>query len=224
VDSWRRSFGAGLVAVVAALAAVCVMVPAAQAVTIAFQSNTGGLWTTPPIQGAGQDKRAGMMAGTSPSINNWGIIAFQANNGNLDVTGRGDLGLGMMPGTSPSIDDDGQVVFQTNTGSLWAAGGDSCNCSWNLGVMPGTSPSIAAENVKGGENFTIAFQADTGKLWDLQLNPAATAAGIAPDTSPSTNDADQVAYQGDNGSLWIYELGVALRISAPGWRRVPARA
>jgi hypothetical protein len=125
-----RVWGRAAVTMVAALAAVCVMVPAAHAQSqFAFQSNSGGLWTWDPIHG-GRDLRAGMAPGTSPSINNWGEIAFQANTGTLWTNKNGDLRLGMMAGTSPSIDDDccaltgkgGQIVFQANSGDLWAVG------------------------------------------------------------------------------------------------------
>jgi hypothetical protein len=48
-----------------------------------------------------------MAAGTSPSMDLAGDIAFQGSNGDLWVTGPGgtyDLGLGMLARTSPSID------------------------------------------------------------------------------------------------------------------------
>ena len=72
------------------------------------------------------DSGAGMMAGTSPSINDGGEIAFQANTGSLWTLGSGgggDSGAGMMAGTSPSINDiSGEVAFQANTGNLWTLG------------------------------------------------------------------------------------------------------
>ena len=92
VDSWRRSLrGVGLVAMVVAMAAVCVTVPAAEAElgpkqAIAFQSETGDgdLWIFSP-GGQPQNTPTGlqMMEGTSPSINNFNDVAFQANTGSL---------------------------------------------------------------------------------------------------------------------------------------------
>jgi len=72
---------------------------------IAFQANTGYLWTWTP-SGGGHDTGLKMAAGTSPSIDSYGDIAFQGPHGNLWVTGPGgtyNLGLGMAKGTSPSI-------------------------------------------------------------------------------------------------------------------------
>jgi Papain family cysteine protease len=77
------------------------------AVGVAFQANTGNLWTTGPV--GTRDLGLGMMAGTSPSITvarGGDTVAFQANTGNLWTTGPDgthDHGLGMMVGTSPSL-------------------------------------------------------------------------------------------------------------------------
>jgi hypothetical protein len=95
-----RVWGRAAVALGVALAAVCVMVPAAQAQSIAFQRSDGGLWICFKGDDTCNDLKAGMAAGTSPSINNLSVIAFQANTGNLDVTGKGDLHLGMMSGAA----------------------------------------------------------------------------------------------------------------------------
>jgi Ca2+-binding RTX toxin-like protein len=207
-----RVWGRAVVAMVAALAAVCVMVPAAQAQPqVAFQANTGSLWIVDQWTGA-KDLTAGMAPGTSPSINNWGEIAFQANTNSLWTNKNGALNLGMMPGTSPSIDDDccaltgagGQIVFQANTGDLWQVGGSSNNNSWNLGMRAGTSPSIGHETANTGalDNY-VAFQANTGHLWNLTLRATATGGAMAAGTSPSINDHGNVAFQGSNGSLWL---------------------
>ena len=76
---------------------------------VAFQANTGNLWTLDPDLGA-VDRGLGMMAGTTPSIvllrKNLYAVAFQANTGNLWTLdpdlGAVDRGLGMKAGTSPS--------------------------------------------------------------------------------------------------------------------------
>jgi hypothetical protein len=78
---------------------------------IAFQANTGDLWTW-TIGNPGSNTGLGMQAGSNPSVTAVaGIgsnheIAFQANNGDLWTTGafgQGDTGLGMAGGTSPSV-------------------------------------------------------------------------------------------------------------------------
>jgi RTX calcium-binding nonapeptide repeat (4 copies) len=206
----RRAWGRAATAMVAALAAACVIAPAAQAtipgsLQVAWQGSNGSLWYWNNLEEKELDLQAGMMAGTSPSINNWGDVAFQANTGSLDVTGRGELKLGMMKGTSPSMDDNGQVVFQANTGELMAAGGTSCNCSWHLGMMAGTSPSIAHQTGNGGsQDNHIAFQANSGTLWDLFAATPATGLHIDSGTSPSINEVGEVAFQ-RQGSLWKYD-------------------
>src|SRR5262249_5012838 len=168
-------------AMVVALAAAYVSVPAAHANTsIAFQADTGHLWywstESGNEAGAGHDLHLGMMKGTSPSITDngfirsWLHIAFQADTGNLweytSSSGAGhDRHLGMMAGTSPSVAVDAvaeTIPFQANTGSLWqwsySSGGELVGppnaAGSDLGgkLMKGTSPSISGP---GGE---IAYQ------------------------------------------------------------------
>jgi Ca2+-binding RTX toxin-like protein len=134
---------------VVALAAMCVMVPAAQAhYLIAYQAKTDGpnnLFTYDPTVNSATDVEAGMAPGTSPSINNGIVpqIAFQANTGNLDITGTGDTGLAMAAGTSPSIDAAGNVAFQGSNGNLWTyAGNGNGTTDTGAAMMAGTSPSI----------------------------------------------------------------------------------
>jgi Ca2+-binding RTX toxin-like protein len=220
-------WGRAAVALVVALAAVCTMVPAAQAqqVLTAFHGSNGNLWTFDPWNpDGGRDLSAGMAKGTSPSINNWGEIAFQADTGSLWTNRDGALNLGMMAGTSPSIDNlccalsgnGGEIVFQANTGELWeVGGGEACNCSWKLGMMAGTSPSIDPEGSVAGNDNLIAFQANTGHLWNLSTstNLIDTGQAMAAGTSPSiANDVsasggvETVAFQGSNGNLWTNSL------------------
>ena len=79
--------------------------------SVAFQANTGNLWTLDPDLNE-VDRGLGMMADTSPSITpvgsgNFYAVAFQANTGNLWTLDPGpgavDRGLGMRTGTSPSV-------------------------------------------------------------------------------------------------------------------------
>lgn len=121
-------------------------------VSIASQANTESLWISGDVPNDGADQELGMMAGTSPCYS-FGVVAFQANTGNLWAGYLGtpnDMKLGMMAGTSPSmaidLDDDFEVciAFQANTGNLWLST-DHPNRGTNtgLGMMRNSSPSIA---------------------------------------------------------------------------------
>jgi hypothetical protein len=127
---------------------------------IAFQANTGYLWTV------GEDNHdswnLGMKAGTSPSIAGFSgggyTVAFQANTGLLYTaytSNRGtdpgdyDWGLGMRAGTSPSLTSlpsgsnlGYEIEFQANTGHLWTVGSNDHD-DWGLSMAPDTSPSLA---------------------------------------------------------------------------------
>ncbi len=79
----------------------------ARAAHIAFQANTGSLWTTG--SNGTHDWQLGMMHGTSPGIqalaNGKFLVTFQANTGSLWKTGddgTADLQLGLAGPTSPS--------------------------------------------------------------------------------------------------------------------------
>jgi Ca2+-binding RTX toxin-like protein len=196
------------VTMMVALAALCVMVPAAQAhYLIAYQAKTDGpnnLFTYDPTVNSATDVEAGMAPGTSPSINNGIVahIAFQANTGNLDVTGKGDLQLGMAPGTSPSIDaNSNEVAFQSNAGELWTNGGED-DGDWHLGMAPGTSPSTQ------GTPHTAFESSPFGYLWNLSRDSPNTFAVMASGTSgpglhaPSIDNGGDVLFQGENNSLW----------------------
>ncbi|HSX47704.1 MAG TPA: hypothetical protein VLF63_02930, partial [Patescibacteria group bacterium] len=89
---------------------------------MAFQANTNYLWTAGSTN---NNTGLGMMPGTSPSItllSNGGYeVAFQANDGNLWITGSAgtqNMGLGMMAGTIPSITATAnggyEIAFQAN--------------------------------------------------------------------------------------------------------------
>ena len=76
-------------------------------------------------------------------------MAFQANTGNLWVTGSAgtsDTGLGMMAGATAAIagliGGGYEVAFQANTGNLWVTGSAGTSDT-GLGMMAGTSPAIA---------------------------------------------------------------------------------
>ena len=196
----RRVWGHAAVAIVVALAATCVSVPAAQAwsktMEIGFQASSGDLWTW-TIDNPGSNTGMGMMAGTSPSVAPSAAdanheIAFQANTGYLWTTGAGGQGptpFGMMAGTSPSISGS-EIAFQANGGDLWT--NSSLDGDTGMGMMAGTSPSLVASHV--------AFQANTGALWgDLGVVEGVGAVTdvnfMATGTSPSINANDVVAVQ-----------------------------
>ena len=179
---------------------------------VAFQANTGDLWTVGAV--GNTDWHLGMMAGTGPSIatlTGGGFqVAFQANTGDLWTVGNAgdaDWKLGMMAGTSPSITalpgGGFEVAFQANTGDLWTVG-TAGNTDWHLGMKAGTSPSIVALKTGG---FEVAFQANTGDLWtvgnagnsDWHLGMMA---GTSPSISALAGAGFEVAFQANTGDLW----------------------
>ena len=230
--SVRRVWGRAAVAFVAALAAACVCVPAAQAwsktMQIAFQANTGNLWNW-TINDPGSGTPYGMAAGTSPSEAPSGFgwdheIAFQANTGALWTTGSGGQGAtpyGMAAGTSPSIGGS-EIAFQANGGDLWTTGtnGTGGDGDTGLGMMAGTSPSMAGSH--------IAFQSNTGELWgDLGLSnvgPVTPDDWMAPGTSPSVNEKDVAAFQeaaNVGSNLWTGPMNVLFNANDTGLGMMP---
>ncbi len=181
---------------------------------VAFQANTGELWTgaTTSIGPA----HLGMMHGTSPSIvalSGGGYeIAFQANTGELWTTGTAgttNWHLGMQSGTNPSItalpNNGYEVAFQANTSSLWTAGTAGTH-NWGLGMDAASSPSITALSSGG---YEIAFQANTHNLWIASSSNFAgndASLGMMHGTSPSItalpDNGYEVAFQANTSSLW----------------------
>ncbi|HEY5116542.1 MAG TPA: M15 family metallopeptidase, partial [Nakamurella sp.] len=119
---------------------------------VAFQANTGSLWTTAAEGSANWE--SGMMPGTSPAVaalSGGGFeVAFQANTGHLWTVGSAgcrDWPLGMMWGSSPAIaglaGGGFEVAFEANTSNLWTVG-SAGNTAWPFGMAPGTNPTLAA--------------------------------------------------------------------------------
>jgi hypothetical protein len=139
-------------------------------VNVAFEANTGALWTwvgSPDTSGsATYTTYLGMAAGSSPSVTSLGngqvAVAFEANTGALwtwvgvpGTTGYGAsagvAGFMLAGGSSPSINSLGNgqtaVAFQEkNTGSLWTWSGPPGTAGFaasaGLGMAAGTSPTI----------------------------------------------------------------------------------
>jgi hypothetical protein len=188
--------GAAGVAGVLAASLLAAGAPSASAATIndqvAFQANTGHLYTYDPANKSSTDGGLGMKAGTSPSFAG-GEVAFQANTGHLytyDPANKSstDAGLGMAAATSPAIAANGsghEVAFQANTGHLYTY--DPANKSSTdagLGMAAGTSPAIEPD----GSGYAVAFQANTGHLYTY--DPASksstdTGLGMKAGTSPT---------------------------------------
>lgn len=166
--------------------------------TVAFQSNSGNLWTKIiGTAGSAKDKGLGMMGGTSPSMYG-NDFAFQANNTSLYRNGN-YLGLGMAGGTSPDMWGD-KIAFQANTGNLYINGNNQ-----NLGMASRTSPSIYDDKV--------VFQANTGTLWRKNLGTGVAAdqkLGMAPGSSPDIW-GDTVVFAANTNTLWIKVLGGGAR-------------
>ena len=197
---------------------------------VAFQANTGDLYTYDPATGGSTNVNLGMAAGTSPSIayspSGGFEVAFQANTGDLytySSTGNShtNTNLGMAAGTSPSIAYSPtagfEVAFQANTGHLYTYDpGNNASVNANLGVAAGTSPSIASN----GSGFEVAFQANTGHLYtyDPGNNASVNAnLGVASGTSPSiasNGSGFEVAFQANTGHLYTYNPGNNASVNA----------
>ncbi|MCU7727566.1 hypothetical protein ODJ79_27935 [Actinoplanes sp. KI2] len=113
------------------------------------------------------------------------------------------------PAPPPSF----SVAFQGSNGDLWTLDTAGTPHDRGLGMAARTSPSVV-NSCAGGCRNTIAFQANTGTLWLLDLlTGAATNTGIrmASGTSPSASSTlagtVKIAYRGTNGHLWTYVLG-----------------
>jgi hypothetical protein len=179
---------------------------------VAFQANTGSLWTA--ASGGSADWGLGMMPDTSPAVaalTGGGFeVAFQANTGHLWTVGTAgcrDWPLGMLPGTSPSMSGLAgggfEVAFQANTSNLWTVG-SAGNTAWPLGMLPGTSPSMSG---LAGGGFEVAFQANTSNLWTVgSAGNTAWPLGMLPGTSPSMSGLSgggfEVAFQANTSNLW----------------------
>ena len=131
-------------------------------------------------------------------------------------------GLTMAMAASPARADDPpdppppptfSVAFQGSNGHLWTLDTAGTPHDRGLGMAARTSPS-AVNSCGGGCRTTIAFQANTGKLWLLDLltgAPTNTGISMASGTSPSASSTlagtVKIAYRGTNGHLWTYVAG-----------------
>ena len=127
------------------------------------------------------------MAGTSPSINDTGDIAYQGTDGHLKIrapSGTVETGPRMMAGTSPSINDDHVIAFHADTGEI----GWKTKFALYFGPLmkAGTSPSVRDT---GG----IAYQDTLGELRVFSSRPPdfdsydIPRLGMMAGTSPSIN-------------------------------------
>jgi hypothetical protein len=196
---------------------------------VAFQANTGYLWTYTPTSG-GTSLALGMAAGTSPAvvglINGGYEIAFQANTGYLwtysPASGAINTGLGMAAGTSPAIavspTGGYEIAFQANTGYLWTYTPSSRGTYLGLGMAKGTSPSIAGLDSGG---YVVAFQANTGSLWTVSPGSSAAdlgqsmKAGTSPAVAVSPAGEYQVAFQAATGGLSAYSSTAGTSVLGP---------
>lgn len=131
---------------------------------IAFQANTGMLWTD--SSGAPKSLGLAMASGTSPSIaglySGGYEIAYQNAAGDLAITGTAGTLVtndAMQPGTRPSItalqNGGYEIAYQTAAGTL-ATAGTAGSTNTGLVMDPTTSPSITAV-VSSSSGFQIAY-------------------------------------------------------------------
>jgi len=187
---------------------------------VAFQANTGILWTL--AAGFALDSQDAMMAGTSPAVaaapGGGFEVAFQSSTGTLETytpSGLVNTGLGMMAGTSPSIaplaGGGYEVAFQANTGILWTLAAGFALDSGDA-MMSGTSPAVGAAP---GGGFEVAFQSNTGTLEtyttsNLVNTGLGMMAGTSPSIAPLAGGGYEVAFQANSGILWTLAAGFAL--------------
>jgi hypothetical protein len=117
--------------------------------------------------------------------------------------------------TADSADFGFSVAFQGSNGDLWTVDRTGAPHDTSLGMAPQTNPSMMEACVAGACPIQIAFQANTGILWTLNMRtgvPSNTGlpmlAGTSPSLSYTSTGAVEVAYTGANGDLWTYVAGV----------------
>jgi hypothetical protein len=161
---------------------------------VAFQANTGSLWTV----GAG---------GGADFHGDWGLGTYNASPAIAGLTGGGY-----------------EVAFQANTGDLWtvgAGGGADFHGDWGLGMKTGTSPAITGltdhtvtplGRFNAGGAYEVAFQDNTGNLWTVGEDGYSGAvyqqdwslqvrAGTSPAITGLADGDYEVAFQNNNRSL-----------------------
>jgi hypothetical protein len=190
---------------------------------VAWQDNTGNLWSTgfDDFQHGAWGK---LMPGTSPAITTLPgggyEMAYQDTSGHLRTVGTAGsiywADVTIMAGTSPAITTltggGYEVAYQDNTGTLQSVGSGpgSGSQDWHLGMMAGTSPAITA--VAGG-GYEMAFQANTGILWTWGSAGNETwGLGMMAGTSPAITSiiggqTYEVAFQANTGILWTAGFG-----------------
>ena len=157
-----------------------------------------------------------------------GFEVFAVSGGVLQAIGEWgsfDLGVHVAAGTSPAV-----VALNTSPPSIevaWhGAGGylgDSLltntggqvhitSGSLGLGMAGNSSPDITAT----ADTVTIAFAANTSKLWErsspvaspatasYHVSTASVAAGTSPSVACVSDSACEAAFQGTNGHLWDF--------------------
>jgi hypothetical protein len=187
---------------------------------IAFQANTGVLWTRSSSGAAGPVPGwPTMWPATSPSIaalpSGGFQLAYTTSDGMLGVVSPTGvvtgLGLGLATGTSPSlaVSATGQwrIAMHANTGRLWTRSSDGTGgpVPGDRTMWPGTSPSIVALPSGG---FQIAYQTSDGILATVSPTGEVTslglgmAAGASPSIAVSASGQWRIAFQADTGELW----------------------
>jgi hypothetical protein len=138
-------------------------------IIVAFQANTGQLWTAgaragPTVYGMARGIGPSVAAGTAGSY----IIAFAGAADGILVSFDGSKltawGAQVAEGTSPSVavspDETFRIAFQGSDGMLWTAGPTGV-LSTGEQMMPGTRPDICALEISG---YELAFQNPAGEI------------------------------------------------------------
>lgn len=183
---------------------------------IAYQANTGDLYTFTPPNVLNKPGIESLAPNTSPSVSGSSgskVIAYQGKDHDLriysDLSGFTHLGLGMAAGTSPNVAQKGGsyvVAYHASDGELWTY--SPSTPFQTLGKMASnTDPSIVS--LLNGE-YAIAWQAPNHNLWTYTPKQGAKEFGLglstntSPAIAPSGSGGYVVAWRANTGSLWRY--------------------
>jgi hypothetical protein len=210
-------------------------------IDIAFQANTGVLWTLDVRTGAPTNTELPMLARTSPSLTftTTGAVevAYHGPNGDLwtYVAGIGghDTTLPMAGRSSPSISQTpnfgGPVIaYQNTNGFMCMLTSDGANPCVDVVMAVASSPSITRAQNTGfpGESVDVAFESIDDFLYTYNVTTGAvrsTGLNMADGTSPSAigegfigadgTEVVQVAFQASTSALWLVTPALQLQRS-----------
>lgn len=199
-------------------------------VEVAFQANTGALWTYNTLTGVAHSVGFGMAAGSSPAaaLTSSGVaIAFANQNGDLcvvdPVTGFGGFGTPtapVAPGTSPAITyilhqtDGYEIAYQAPDHSVRTADfGHSATFPTPLTAAAGTSPAITT--LPNGE-IDLASAGTNGLVTDWKLGAsnvtgvATYRSGTSPSIAAAAGGGTVTAWEAVSGNVNTFQAAIGV--------------